>query len=251
VERSLEVDLMLGARLAGEVRSGFQETTIKLVRRRNVEPWLSDILLSEMNAEIYLIVKSPLSVELHRGYLPVLTQSDSERDSSDFPEVTESPGDYVCRQMNLASSSTGPEAVILALMKLLEHSSWHVRSIAGDRLMELDSASAVTELCKLLSHRHEYVRHSSAFTLCMHGKEEGVPVLIKTIQFINYEEFDPPDYGGDAVMKMMYGWFDICTCADTMYALGKSRSEESISQLMRAINHSDEEDILQSAVAAL
>jgi HEAT repeat protein/energy-coupling factor transporter ATP-binding protein EcfA2 len=51
VERALEVDLMLGARLAGEVRSSFQERCIKIIKCLNSLNWLKIKLLRSTKSD--------------------------------------------------------------------------------------------------------------------------------------------------------------------------------------------------------
>ena len=54
VELALDVDLMLGARLAGEVRSGFQKKTVGLVNSLDIPDWLKIEMLGQTRS-IYAI----------------------------------------------------------------------------------------------------------------------------------------------------------------------------------------------------
>ena len=64
VTQALDVDLMLGARLAGEVRSAFQERTVGLVSAREVREWFKIFLLGKTKSrkavdKLTKIIKNP------------------------------------------------------------------------------------------------------------------------------------------------------------------------------------------------
>ena len=78
VERSLAVDLILGARLAGEVRSGFQEKTIELVNSMEVKRWLKVELLGRTRSEVAIYqlanILEELDTSVHRRAILALCQ---------------------------------------------------------------------------------------------------------------------------------------------------------------------------------
>jgi predicted NACHT family NTPase len=100
VRLALDVDLMLGARLAGEVKREFQKRTVGLVDGLDVPGWLKVGLLGEVRSD-----------EAIPGLLKFVEDSDSD----------------VRRRVADALGAIGSEAAIPKLLKLVEDSDYDVR----------------------------------------------------------------------------------------------------------------------------
>ena len=110
VRLALEVDVMLGARLAGEVQREFQKRAVGLVDGLDVPWWLKVGLLAEVRSD-----------EAIPGLLKLLEDSDSDVRSN----VSDTLG------------KIGSEAGIPRLLKLIEHSEYSVRKSATNMLVKI------------------------------------------------------------------------------------------------------------------
>jgi HEAT repeat protein len=248
VKQALEVDLMLGARLAGEVRSRFQS--------------LMTDLLSIL--ELQNCLKSKLLANAHSSEISKQTVISWQEDSLDPIEnylassehmILHEPNRYVHAVITPYSDDIDYQSELL--VQFIEHWNWGVRTSAGAELFKLDAKIAIKELLELLNSPRMCIRHSSAFSICIYGKKEGVPVLLETFQKLNYKD-DFIDYEWSSsledawITESFYGvWFNDARCAETLYALGQTKSEEALPELFRAINCSDNDDIVQAAIEAL
>jgi hypothetical protein len=138
VQQALEVDLRLGARLAGEVKPVFQQQTVHLVE---------DLLVpSRLKVELLEVGRSEFSIP---GLLKAIEDSDS----------------YVRSSAAEALGKLGSEAAIPALLKAIEHSDSDVRRRAADALGQLGSEAAIPALLKAIEDSDFDVRWSAAYAL--------------------------------------------------------------------------------------
>jgi predicted NACHT family NTPase len=125
VRLALEVDLRLGARLAGEVQREFQQRTVGLVDGLDVPGWLKVKLFEETRSD-----------DAIPGLLKLVEDSDSDvRESAVY-----------------ALGAIGSEVAIPGLLKLVEHSDSDVRWRAADALGKIGSKAAIPGLLKLVEH---------------------------------------------------------------------------------------------------
>jgi hypothetical protein len=125
VKLGLEIDLKLGARLAGEVNFKFQKQTVELVLRLDVPKWFKVELLG--------LTKSN---EVVNELLKALEDSD----------------EYVRRNAAFALGNIGSETAIPGLLKALEDSDKYVRGNAVEALGKIGTETAMTELIKCLKN---------------------------------------------------------------------------------------------------
>ena len=155
VRLALDVDLMLGARLAGEVQRVFQKCTVRLVDGLDVPGWLKVELLGEVRSD-----------EAIPELLKLLEDSD----------------DFVRWRAVSALSKFGDEKAIPGLLKLLEHSDDFVRRSAAYALGLIGDEKAIPGLLKLLEHSDDFVRRSAAYALGLIGDEKAIPELLKLVE---------------------------------------------------------------------
>ncbi|GAB4208399.1 MAG: hypothetical protein Fur006_67210 [Coleofasciculaceae cyanobacterium] len=158
VKLALEVDLRLGARLAGEVKSKWQEQTVGLVAELEVSQLLKIELLS--------LTKSKQAI-------PELVKALNDEDS----DVRRSAAD--------ALGKIGSEAAIRALVAALKDENSDVRWSAVSTLGNIGSETAILELVKALQHENSDVRLNAATELL--GIDNTVAVNASNMYFENRE----------------------------------------------------------------
>jgi len=158
VRLALEVDVMLGARLAGEVQREFQKQTVGLVDGSNVPWWLKVGLLAEVRSD-----------EAIPGLLKFVEDSDSD----------------VCRRAVDALGAIGSEAAIHELLKLVEYSDRKMRWRVADALGKIGSEAAIPALLKLLKDSNTNVRWRAADALRQIGTEAAIPESLKLVEDSN------------------------------------------------------------------
>jgi HEAT repeat protein len=155
VRLALDVDLMLGARLAGEVQREFQKRTVGLVDRLDVPGWLKVELLGVTRSD-----------EAIPRLLKLVEDSDSD----------------VRWSAVSALGAIGDAEAIPGLLKLVEHSDSDVRRRAADALGKIGDAHAIPGLLKLVEHSDSDVRRMAADALGKIGDEKAIPVLLKLLE---------------------------------------------------------------------
>ena len=125
VNLALEVDLGLGARLAGEVKAEFQEQTVGLVIQKDLHPLLKIELLATTRSD---------------SAVPSLLQSLNHKDNWGSYTAVEALG-YV-----------GSQAAVDALTQAFYHEDPYTRSAAVYELKKIGNQAAVDALIKALSH---------------------------------------------------------------------------------------------------
>jgi HEAT repeat protein len=185
VRLALEVDVMLGARLAGEVQRVFQQRTVGLVEGLDVPGWLKVALLGEVRSD-----------EAIPGLLKLVEDSDSDvrgmaahtlgkiGDEAAIPgllKLIEHLDSDVRWSAADALGKIGDKAAVPGLLKLLEHSDDDVREIVADALGEIGDEAAIPGLLKLVENSEEDVRYSVADALGKIGSEAAIPGLLKLV----------------------------------------------------------------------
>ena len=184
VRLALDVDLRLGARLAGEVQREFQQRTVGLVDGLDVPGWLKVELLGEARSD-----------EAIPGLLKLVEHSDSDvrgmaadalgkiGDEQAIPGllklVEDSDSDVRWRAAD-ALGKIGDEQAIPGLLKLVEHSDSDVRWIAADALGKIGDGQAIPGLLKLLEDSDSDVRRMVADALGKIG-DQAIPGLLKLL----------------------------------------------------------------------
>ncbi|MCY7385999.1 MAG: HEAT repeat domain-containing protein [Microcoleus sp. CAN_BIN18] len=231
VRLALDVDLMLGARLAGEVQRVFQQRTVGLVDGLDVPGWLKVALLQEVRSDeaipglVKLVEDSNYSVR--RSAADALGAIGSEAAISGLLKLVEHSDYYVRRSVAYALGNIGSEAAISGLLKLVEHSDYYVRWSAAGALGKIGDKKAIPGLLKLLEDSNPYVRSSAADALGSIGDEKAIPGLLKLL-----EDSNP---------------YVRSSAAD---ALGSIGDDQAIPGLLKLLEDSDS-DVRSSAADAL
>jgi HEAT repeat protein len=138
VRLALEVDLRLGARLAGEVQREFQKRTVGLVDGLGVPGWLKVELLGEVRSD-----------DAIPRLLKLVEDSDSD----------------VRKSAVSALGAIGDTQAIPGLLKLVEDSHSYVRWSAADALGKIGDDRAIPGLLKLVEDSDSDVRRGAVDAL--------------------------------------------------------------------------------------
>ena len=211
VRLALDVDLMLGARLAGEVKREFQKRAVALVDALDVSGWLKVELLGQVRSD-----------DAIPGLLKLTEHSNSD--------VRKSAADALCE--------IGGEAAIPGLLKLAENSDSYVRRRAVDTLGKIGSEAAIPGFLKLLENSDSSVRSIVADALGKIGSEVAIPGLLKLLENSNS---DVPANAVDILLGIDL-IFRLSSNSDgrrAAEALGKIGSEVAIPGLLKLLENSD------------
>jgi HEAT repeat protein/energy-coupling factor transporter ATP-binding protein EcfA2 len=159
VKQALDVDLMLGARLAGAARSVLQSKTVGLIQQTHsalveLPFWLFAHLLAQSNSE---------------AAIPVLFKAIEDSDC------------YVREIAAKTLGEIGSEVAIPGLLKAIEDSDIGVRWNAAQALGKIGSEAAIPVLLKAIEDSDSDVRWSAAQALGKIDSEAANP-LLKTIE---------------------------------------------------------------------
>ncbi len=220
VKLGLEIDLKLGARLAGEVNFKFQKQTVGLVLGLDVP--------KRFKVELLGLTKSNEVVnELNQAL----------KDSNWFVRV------YAAE----ALAEIGSEAAIAGLLKALEHSDKYVRRYAAEALGKIGSETAIPVLLKALDDSNIDVRRNAAEALGKIGSETAIPVLLKALDDSNIDvrrnaAFALAQIGSEtAIPELLKAleYSDWGVRRKAAEALGNIGSETAIGGLLKALEDSD------------
>jgi len=231
VRLALDVDLMLGARLAGEVQREFQKRTVGLVDGLDVPGWLKVELLGVTRSD-----------EAIPGLLKLVEDSDSD----------------VGWRAAYALGNIGDYRAIPGLLKLLEDSKSSVRRMAADALGKIGDDRAIPGLLKLLEDSKSSVRKSAAGALGNIGDDRAIPRLLKLVED---SDADVRGMAADALGKIgddraIPGLLKLLEHShsdvrkNAVDALGKIGDDKAIPGLLKLVGHSHS-DVRKNAVDAL
>jgi HEAT repeat protein len=231
VRLALEVDPILGARLAGSVKKTFQQSAVLLVHRRH-EP-------SELQIELLARTRSETAILFLAQFL------DDEKARLRRGAVT-------------AMGEIGGDEAVKTLIEALAGTDEEVRGSAAYALGEIGSDEAVKTLIKALGDEDGWVRRGAAWALGKIGSDEAVKPLIKAL---GDEQEDVPraaaralgEIGGNEAIKHVIGALrdknpDVRSSAAR--ALGEIGGDEAVKPLTEALGD-ENESVRMSAASAL
>lgn len=155
VRLALNVDLMLGAKLAGKVKPALQVETIGWINKLAVFPSL----------------KIRLLIETHSKYVVSIFLQELENSNSAVR----------CKVIH-ALGELGIEATVSKLLQLLEDANPDVRSSAVEALGSLKCEAAIPGLLKTLEDRKSFIRRDTAKILGKIGSVVVIPHLLKALE---------------------------------------------------------------------
>ncbi|MGI8500298.1 MAG: NACHT domain-containing protein [Hassallia sp.] len=250
VQLALDVDLMLGARLAGEVKPEFQEKTVGFILGLDVPQRLKIELLGMTRSEqgrspllqawnnrdyddIYSVAEALQLV----GYDAAMSQLQESEDAAflarqeeeSFFAWDEDLQDYhLCERVlfeiqNIGSSDTA----VYNLVKVLDDKTLRSRSRGADVFGKEFLNTVVSTLLQALNHDDFRVRYHAALALGNIGSKAEIDALLKVVKDENY-----------------------FVRASAVEALGKLGNHTAVSALVQAL--SDEKYFIRSrAIEAL
>jgi hypothetical protein len=185
VQLALQVDLKLGARLAGEVQPAFQERAIQLITQLELPELIKLDLLATTRSE-YVIphllnALDHLDATLRRRAAAALGQLGSEAAVLGLLRAIKDREPEVRQRAVYALGQVGSETAISGLLRALKDSTIKVRLGVVHALGQLTNEDAVLGLVKALKDRNADVRRSAAAALGKLGSESAIPRLLRAL----------------------------------------------------------------------
>ncbi|MCZ8067291.1 MAG: HEAT repeat domain-containing protein, partial [Microcystis sp. LE17-20D] len=220
VKLGLEIDLKLGARLAGEVNFKFQKQTVGLVLGLDVPKRFKVELLgltksNEVVNELLKALKDS-DEDVRGNAVEALGKIGTETAIAGLLKALEESNKDVRWKAAFALGKIGSETAIPGLLKALKDSDKDVRSNAVVALCKIGSETAIAGLFKVLEHSDKDVRGNAAFALGKIGSETAIPRSLKALE------------NSDRNARR-----------SAAFALGKIGSETAIPVLLKALEDSD------------
>ncbi|MBD2210679.1 HEAT repeat domain-containing protein [Nostoc linckia FACHB-104] len=231
VKLALEVDLKLGARLAGEVKPEFQKKTVDLI----------------LGLEVSELLKIEFLGKARSGHgVTFLNNGLKNQDS------------LVRRTAADALGEIKDSQAVAALIHALNHQDSDVRSSAAYALGEIKDSQAVAALIHALNHQDSDVRIIAAYTLGKIKDSQAVAVLIHALndQYSGVRIIAARALGkikdSQAVAALIHALNDQYsgvrrTAAE---ALGEIKDSQAVAALIHALNDQDD-DVRRTAAYAL
>ena len=220
VKLALEVDLRLGARLAGQVKLERQAQTVGLVAGLEVPQLLQIQLLNLTKSEkaIPRLIKAleEENSNVRSSAASALGKIGSEAAIPGLVQAIEDADSAVCLSAASALGKIGSEAAIPGLIKALKHADSAVRWRAAETLGKIGSEAAIPGLIKALKHAYFDVRWRAAEALGKIGSEAAISGLLQALEDEN------------SAVRLR-----------TVSALGKIGSEAAIPGLVKALEDED------------
>jgi len=262
VRLALDVDFMLGARLAGEVQGDFQKRTVGLVDELDVPQWLKVELLGMTRSDeaipglLELVEDSDSDVR--RSAADALGKIGGDRAIQGLLKLVEHSDYYVRRSVAYALGNIGDDRAIRGLLKLIEHSDYYVRWSAAGALGKIGDKKAIPGLLKLLEDSHPSVRRRAADALGNIGDDRAIPGLLKLLEDSHPYVRSSAAYalgniGGDraipGLLKLVED-SDSDVRSSAAYVLGNIGGDQAIPGLLKLLEDSDS-DVRRIAADAL
>ena len=185
VKLGLEIDLKLGARLAGEVNFKFQKQTVGLVLGLDVPKRFKVELLglTKSNQVVNELLKALKDSDgvVRRNAVEALGKIGTETAIAGLLKALEESNKDVRWKAAFALGKIGTETAIAGLLKALEDSDNNVRWKAVEALGNIGSETAIPGLLKALEDSNKDVRRNAAEALGEIGLEEAIPALINAL----------------------------------------------------------------------
>jgi HEAT repeat protein len=215
-----EVDLMLGARLAGEVKLALQAITVSQIDALAVPPRLKAQCWATSHAEAAIpgllqALKHP-DFSVRESAVEALGQLGSEATIPGLLQALGDPDSNFRWRAAAALGQLGSEAAIPGLLQALDDQDFDVRWSAVETLGQLGSEAAIPGLLQALDDQDFDVRWSAVETLGQLGSKAAIPGLLQAL--------DDPDF----VVR-----------GRAAAALRQLGSEAAIPGLLQALEHSN------------
>ena len=251
VKLALEVDLGLGAKLAGAVQPKFQKQALDLILQLKTPPTLIVLLLE--------ITKSPKAIqplcqaltnedwEIRTLAVEALGKIGSDAAVSPLATALDYEAAYVRRSAADALGKIGSPKAASVLVAALEHEDPYVRRSAADALGEMGYPKAVEPLAAVLEHEDYYVRRSAADALGKIGSPKAISALGAALNHAaSYVRRSAADAlkevsSQEALSPLLAAVKneDAYVCRKAVDALGELMAEAAVLPLAAALNYED------------
>jgi HEAT repeat protein len=215
VQLALEVDLQLGARLAGAVKPEWHEQTVGLVAGLEVSQLIK--------IELLKLTKSKKAI----------------------PDLVKALNDEKPVRWRAADAlpNIGSDAAIPEIVNALKHEDFYVRWKAAEALGNIGSDAAIPELVNALKDEHYYVPRSAVEALGKIGSEAAIGELVKALKhkdsYVCWRAAEAlGNIGSEAAIgELINALYDPDVDSTAADALAKIGSEAAIAELVKALNH--------------
>jgi HEAT repeat protein/energy-coupling factor transporter ATP-binding protein EcfA2 len=186
VRSALEVDLILGAKLAGNLQSTFQEQAVNWVIQLTVPPLLGVTLLATTRSQsvVPALLKAlkDQSLPVRARAIYALGDVGGDVAMSALYEALEDHDAHIRWMAADALKNIGGEVTIPVLIKALHDQNSFVRWMAADALGKVSDEMIVPHLLKALKDQDADVRDKVAKALKSINSEAAVSVLLKALE---------------------------------------------------------------------
>lgn len=231
IELALDVDLMLGARLAGEVKPICQPQTVDLIAGLNTPPLLKAECLGITRSEFAITKLLELlkyeTPNIREKAAESLGKIGNETAIHALLETLDDEPDFTVRWATVTGlGKIGSKAGIYGLEKTLEDKAYFVRLAAIDALVSIGGEEVISTLLKAIKQRDWDVRLKAAYELEKLGHEAGVALLSNAINESNFS-----------------------ICSKAISALALLKSDRAFLALLRAVKHQNHSIHIQAIEA--
>jgi hypothetical protein len=188
VKLAIDVDKLLGARLAGEVKLLLQTQTVGLISQLEVPQTIKIKFLKttrsgsaipgliqaleDRNLEYWHEAEQVFQETLSKSTIPELCKVLENHNSND----------HIRSSAAEALGATGTERAIPGLLQALKDQKYFVRSSAAKALGAIGSESAIPGLLQALEDQEYFVRSSAVEALGAIGSESAIPGLLQALE---------------------------------------------------------------------
>ncbi|MBD3886066.1 HEAT repeat domain-containing protein [Phormidium tenue FACHB-886] len=240
VKSALEIDLALGAKLAGAVRPKFQAQTINLITESAI-PKLLKIQLLGLTHSIHALA------DLHE-YLAAQDLNVRLCATEALGKISNELSIYPLHQALIDEDSDvrfnaakalgriGSEEALSILREALQDEDFNTRLTAANPLAEIEDEAAVSEFVRALTHGDPDVRSQATDNLLsIDNQKIKVSILLQVIKLSN------SDISYNATESFLFQSLkdDSDACSDTVKTLLHMNSKASVSALYRELENED------------
>ncbi|MEH2462171.1 HEAT repeat domain-containing protein [Nostoc sp.] len=260
VQLALDVDLQLGARLAGDVKREFQEETVGLVAKLKIPQQFKMRVLgtTRSNCAIPILFKALENQDDSVRWFATeaLGKIVNEATIAALSKALQDKNDFVRRAAFDALEKIGTKAIIPALRQSLKDDNTLICEQAIYLLGDIAGECAIPELIEALAREDTLIRNSS---LCVLAQICGIDQIPELIQDLADRGFDVHSSAFSAI-RLWHGIFlrtrteisqaRLIYSSPHSFFIDKMRNETVISSLYQNLSDKDP-DVCKTAVYVL
>ncbi|WP_336231074.1 NACHT domain-containing protein [Scytonema sp. PRP1] len=252
VKLALDVDLQLGARLAGEVKREFQEKTVDLILGLHIHKLVKieflGITRSKYGVAFLINSLQDEDSSVRESAASALGKIGSESAVNALLSALQDKYLSVYESAASALGKIGSESAVNALLSALQAQNSEIRRIAASTLGRIGNESAVNALMIDLQHEDSFVCESAVSTLGSIGNKSAVNALVSALQHEDSSVrwsaiFALEKIGNESAVAALITAFlqheDFLVRSNAGFALGKIGNESAVAALITALQHED------------